>query len=189
MKNRAVFIDRDGTINPDSGFITKPEDFSIYPFAAEAVKMLNENGFYVFLVTNQSAIARGIITFTELAAIHQKMISQLAEKKAYIDRIFVSPYYPEGVVPPYNRYHIDRKPGIGMFNQAKDIYSFDTKRSYMIGDRYSDIVFGRTAGLKTVLVRTGEGEETFIHQRGNWTEKPDIIVKNILTAAKYIIQD
>jgi len=186
-KTKAIFLDRDGTINQDSGFISNPEDFDIYPYSAQAIKLFNDNGFYVFIVTNQSGIARGLLTFKDLELIHHKMLSQLAAQSAVIDNIFISPYYREGHVVPYNIFHRDRKPGIGLFYQALKTYSFDLKESYMIGDRYTDIIFGREAGLKTILVTSGEGEKEFLTNRQNWQRSPHYVVTDLLTAAEFIV--
>ncbi len=186
-KKIAVFLDRDGTINQDSGYISHPEDFNIYPFAGEAVKILNDAGCYIFIVTNQSGIARGLYTFENLAKIHEKMNQQLAQSKAHIDKLYLAPYSAEGKVAPYNISHIDRKPGLGLFYQAQKDYDFSVKDSYMIGDRYADIEFGKKAGLTTILVLTGDGEKELYENRANWKYNPDFVVENLLTAAKFIL--
>ncbi|MCB5230720.1 MAG: HAD family hydrolase [Candidatus Cloacimonas sp.] len=185
---RAVFLDRDGTINHDTGFISHPDSFEIYPFAAEAIKTLNNLGLYVFVVTNQSGIARGLYTEDDLKLVHQKMIEQLAKQYAKLDQIYFAPYHVDGVVEPYNINHKDRKPGLGMFNRAKREYEFDTKGSFMVGDRYTDIAFGKRAGLQTILVLTGEGEREFLENRNSWEYKPDYIVKDLVAAVKLIEQ-
>ncbi len=182
----AVFLDRDGTVNQDNGYINHPDDFNIYPFANEAVRLFNDSGFLVFIVTNQSGIARGYYTFSDLEKIHSKMREQLAEDGAAIDRIYISPYFHEGTIEPYNVSHKERKPGTGLFLKARKEFSFSRKDSFMIGDRYTDIEFGKKAGLKTFLVLTGDGEEEFLNNRHNWQYEPDYIVKDLLTAARFI---
>ena len=184
---KAVFLDRDGTINHDPGYISKTEQFELYPYAAEAIKLFNNSGFYTFVVTNQSGVARGHFSLEEVDAIHKKMTKKLAEKGAYIDEIFIAPYHKDGVVKPYNIDHPDRKPELGLFRKAKKLYEFAVNKSFMIGDRYSDIVFGRRAGLKTILVTTGEGESEFMDNRDSWDYQPDFIVKDLLIAAKFIV--
>jgi len=183
---RAVFIDRDGTINPDSGYISNPEDYNIYPYTAKAIKLLNEYNYYTFIVTNQSGIARGYFNWNDLEKIHAKMIKQLDEEEAYIDRIFIAPYYKDGIVKPYDTDSIDRKPGLGLFFKAEKGYKFDTKKSFMIGDRYSDIVFGRKAGLKTILVLSGEGKQEYLMNRNYRDTKPHYVTNNLLTAVQLI---
>ncbi len=182
----AVFLDRDGTINQDNGYISHPEDFNIYPFTGQAIKILNDLGLLVFIVTNQSGIARGFYSFEDLDKIHTKMNQQLAAHSATIDDIFISPYYHEGNVEPFNVAHIDRKPNLGLFYKAIKKHPFAIKNSFMIGDRYTDIEFGKRAGLKTFLVLTGDGEKEFLYHRNDWISKPDFIVKDLLAAAKLI---
>lgn len=186
IQKRAVFIDRDGTINHDTGFISNPDEFEVYPFAAKAIKLLNDLDFYVFIVTNQSGIARGLYTFNDLEKIHDKMNLQLSVEGAKINQIYISPYFASGSVEPYNIEHRDRKPGIGLFQKARKEFEFCAKDSFMIGDRYTDVVFGSKAGLRTIFVLTGEGEKQFTKDRMDWEYKPDYIVKNLLSAAKLI---
>ncbi len=182
----AVFLDRDGTVNQDKGYINHPDDFNIYPFAGKAIKLLNDLGFYVFIVTNQSGVARGFYDFNDLEKIHSKMITQLAAEGAKIDRIYLSPYFKEGIVEPYNIAHNDRKPNTGLFLKAQKDFSFSPRKSYMIGDRYSDIEFGKRAGLTSILVLTGDGEKEFLNNRSLWQYQPDYIVKDLWAAAKFI---
>lgn len=184
-KRKAVFIDRDGTINSDEfGYIKKTREFILYPFTKKALEKIKELGFLVFIVTNQSGIARGYYTFRDLEKIHYKLLQEVGEDK--IDSIFISPYHQNGYVKPYNISHIDRKPQLGMFYEAMQKYDFNVKESYMIGDKYSDIEFGKKAELITILVLTGNGEEEFLENRENWQFKPDYIAENILVAAEII---
>ncbi len=185
---KAVFLDRDGTLNPDEqGYINEPEDFSLYPFAGEAIRRLNELDFLVFIVTNQSGIARGYLTEADLHRIHQRMIAELRKEDAEITRIFYSPYHQEGKVEPFNIAHQDRKPDLGMFQRAKQEFDFSTRHSYLIGDKYSDIAFGRKAGLKTILVQTGNGRKEFMQNRYNWKWKPHFVTEHLLHAV-YLIE-
>jgi D-glycero-D-manno-heptose 1,7-bisphosphate phosphatase len=183
---RAVFLDRDGTINQDSGYISKPEQFEIYPYAGKAINLLNELGFLVFVVTNQSGVARGYYNHHDLAEIHAKMLDQLKKENAHIDKIYISPYWHDGQIEPFNIEHEDRKPGIGMFKKARKEFDVKVSRSYMIGDRYSDIAFGKKAGLTTILVLSGDGRNEFLNNRKSWEYKPDFITENLLSAAKFI---
>ena len=184
---KVVFLDRDGTVNPDkNGFINHPDDFELYPFAAEAISLLNKSGYLVLIVTNQSGIAREFYTLEDLEIIHKKMQDSLAEQGAKIDEIYISPYHIEGKLEPYNIDHEDRKPGLGMFKKALKKYNFQINSSFMIGDRYADIAFGKKAGLTTFLVLTGDGKKEFYKNRDSWKYKPDFIVKNLMSAVKLI---
>lgn len=184
---KAVFLDRDGTINMDEhGYINKPEDLELYPFAAKAIARLNQLGYLVFVVTNQAGVAYGFFKIEDVKKINEKMVNDLAVENAQIDKIYYSPFHAKGKVKPYNIDHEDRKPDIGMFKQAKKTYDIDTKNSFMIGDRESDIGFGKQAGLKTILVRTGNGENEFINNRQVTKFKPDYVVKDLYVAVNLI---
>ncbi|MDO9576762.1 MAG: HAD family hydrolase [Candidatus Cloacimonadales bacterium] len=184
---KAVFLDRDGTINPDEfGYISQPEDFHLFPFAAEAISILNKLDFLVFIVSNQSGIARGFYTEKDLEKVHTKMLAELEQNGAQVTDIFYSPYHQEGTIEPFNIEHEDRKPGLGMFKQALQKYQFPIKDSFMIGDKYSDIAFGRKAGLTTILVRSGEGNAEFLQKRKEWEQKPHYIVNDLLSAVRII---
>ena len=184
---KAVFLDRDGTMNADvNGYISKPQDFELFLFTAQAVSILNEMDYLVFVVTNQSGIARGFYTFDDLEKVHEKMHFQLSEQGARVDGVFNSPYHKDGNIKPFNIEHEDRKPGLGMFKKALQKFSFSIKESFIIGDRYSDIAFGRKAGLKTILVRTGEGNNEFLQKRDGWQYKPHYIVNDLMSAVKLI---
>lgn len=182
----AVFLDRDGTINHDAVYIDTPDRFELYPFAAPAIARLNRLGMRVFLVTNQSGIARGYFSPDDLERIHAKMHAGLAAGGAHLDDVFISPYFKTGIVEPYNIDSPDRKPGLGLFHQARAKWDFPIAHSFMIGDRYSDIAFGKKAGLTTILVLSGLGREEFLDKRDSWQFKPDIIVENIEVASRVI---
>lgn len=185
---KAVFLDRDGTINNDeNGYICKEEDFLLFPFASKAIKLLNDAGFLVIIVTNQSGVARGYYTFSDIENVHSKMRNELAKVGAKIDDIFISPYHEDGAVEPYNVSHEDRKPEIGLFKKALEKYDFNIKKSFMVGDKYSDITFGINSHLKTILVKTGNGGKEFMN-REYWIEKPDFVVENLMNAVKIILE-
>ncbi|MCD4818650.1 MAG: HAD family hydrolase [Candidatus Cloacimonetes bacterium] len=184
--NKAILLDRDGTINLDPGYISEEENFHLYPFAAQAIRKFNEMGFLVFVITNQSGIARGIFSWEKLTEIHQKMINELNKENAKIDEFYISPYHKDGIVEPYNIDHENRKPNLGLFKLINEKYLLKHKKSFMIGDRYSDIEFGVKAELKTILVLSGLGENEFYENRRKWQYKPDFITSNLLSAAKLI---
>ena len=148
MGNRAVFLDRDGTIARDVPYCGKPEDFEILPTVPEAIKLLNQNSFKVVVVTNQSGIARGYFTEETLALIHQKMKDELAAAGANIDAIYYCPHHPDENCAC-------RKPGTALFQRAAEDLDIDFPSSFMIGDTEEDIYAGKAIGCKTVLVTTG----------------------------------
>jgi len=184
---KAVFLDRDGTINTDEyGYINKPDDLHLYPFAAKAISKLNKMGYLVFVVTNQAGVAYGYFKIEDVEKINDKLVSDLAKGEAEVDEIFYSPFHAKGIIEPFNTHHEDRKPGIGMFQKAKDKYDFSTKESFMIGDKFSDIGFGKNAGLRTIFVRSGGGENEFLQNRNETEFKPDFVVKDLSAAVKLI---
>jgi len=184
---KAIFLDRDGTINSDEhGYINKPEDLQLYPFAAEAISKLNTMGYLVFVVTNQAGVAYGYFRIDDVEKINTKLVNDLVKGKAKVDEIFYSPFHVNGIVEPFNIQHEDRKPDIGLFQKAKNKYDFSTKDSFMIGDKFSDIGFGKNAGLRTIFVRSGGGENEFLQKRNETEYKPDFIVKDLSVAVKLI---
>lgn len=184
MANKAVFIDRDGVINPDPGYIKSPEQISPYEFTAGALKIFHELGYKNIIVTNQSGIARGYLSIEELDAIHEHLKSLLAQGDGMIDKIYFAPYHKDGIIAPYNIEHNDRKPGIGMYEKACREFNLDSKNCWMIGDRYSDMKFAAKAGIKSILVLTGDGKNDYLNRIKNNNEiSPDFIVQDILAAA------
>ncbi len=185
---KTVFLDRDGTINKDEvGYIKRAEDFHLFPASASAIALLNQAGYRVIVVTNQSGIAREYYTFEQIDAVHARLHELLAKEGAHVDDIFISPYHRKGTLPPYNVDHEDRKPGLGMFRKARGKYEISVSDSWMIGDKYADVLFGRKAGLRTILVETGYGREEFIERRHEWDIQPDYVAKDLLAAVKLIL--
>ena len=157
QKQKAVFIDRDGTINKTNGFITKPEDFELIPGVAEAIKKINKSGFLAIVVTNQPVIARGDCTFEELALIHAKMETELGKEGAFIDGLYFCPHHTDkgfpGERPEYKCNCECRKPKPGLILQAAADFNIDISQSYMVGDGKNDVEAGKSAGCReSVLV-------------------------------------
>lgn len=151
-KQKAIFLDRDGTLNKEAGFITKLEQFELLPSAAEAVRRINKAGYLAIVVTNQPVVARGDCTFEELQAIHEKMETELGKTDAFVDAIYVCPHHTDkgfdGERPEYKCDCSCRKPKPGMLLQAAKDFNIDLNSSYMIGDSYRDIEAGKNAGVK-----------------------------------------
>jgi D-glycero-D-manno-heptose 1,7-bisphosphate phosphatase len=182
----AIFIDRDGTINEDIGYVSSPDQLIIYPWAAEAVRLVNESGFKAIVITNQSGVARRLYTEETLAAIHERMTNQLAREHARIDAIYYCPHHPEIGDERYRRACECRKPGPGMLLAAAREHNIDLARSYVIGDKASDINLAAGAGACGALVMTGYGRETLASSE-RWPCKPAIIADNLLEAVKLIL--
>ena len=160
-KQKAVFLDRDGTINKYVGFLKNIDEFELIPGVAEAIKKINNSGYLTIVVTNQPVIARGEVSYEELSEIHNKMETLLGNEGAYLDAIYYCPHHPhkgyEGEIPELKIECDCRKPKPGMLLKAADDYNIDLSSSWMIGDGENDILAGKAAGCKTALI----GEEDF----------------------------
>jgi len=150
--NRAVFLDRDGVITKDSGFVHKLSDFHLLRGAAEAIRMLNVAGFLVIVVTNQSGVARGIFSRFALEEFNSHMVSELAKRGARLDGIYTCPHHPEGKIKQYSKACGCRKPGPGLLLRAAKEHGIHLGASWMIGDRDSDMAAGKAAGCSTLLI-------------------------------------
>jgi len=151
-QQKAIFLDRDGTINEYKGFLTHPEDFELLPGVAEAIRKINKSGYLCIVVSNQPVIARGDCSFDDLKVIHDKMETLLGKEGAFIDAIYYCPHHPDkGFEGERIEYKIDchcRKPKAGLFLQATKDWNIDLSASYMIGDSERDVAAGNAAGCK-----------------------------------------
>lgn len=186
MKNKCIFLDRDGTIIVYKELLHKKEDVVLLEKAAEAIRLINDHGFLAIVVTNQPVVARNLCSLEEMWAINRRMEELLAQKGAYLDDIFACPHHPDRGFPGENKaYKIKcecRKPGIGMIKEATNKYNIDLKKSYLIGDTTTDIMTGKNAGLKTILVQTGLGGKD-----GRYGVEPDLIADTLLDAVHEIL--
>ena len=155
-KQKAVFLDRDGTINKYVGFLRNIDDFELLPGVSNAIKTINNSGYLAIIVTNQPVIARGEVTYEELNAIHNKMQTLLGREGAYVDAIYYCPHHPhkgyEGEIPELKIECECRKPKPGMLLEAANDFNIDLVQSWMVGDGENDIKAGKAAGCKTVLI-------------------------------------
>lgn len=187
-RQRAIFLDRDGTMNVSKGFISNADDLELIPGTIEAIKAINKSGALAIVITNQPVIARGECSFEELHNIHNKLKTLLGEKGAFVDDIFYCPHHPdkgfEGEVPELKFDCECRKPKTGMIDEAVDKYNIDLSKSYMVGDSTMDLELARNAGVKSVLVDTG-----FAGNDGKYDRSCDIEAKDLLDAVEKIIKD
>ena len=187
-KQRAIFLDRDGTMNVSKGFISKADDLELIPGTIDAIKAINKSGALAIVITNQPVIARGECSFEELHNIHNKLKTLLGEKGAFVDDIFYCPHHPdkgfEGEVPELKFDCECRKPKTGMIDEAVKKYNIDLSKSYMVGDSTMDLETARNAGIKSVLVNTG-----FAGNDGKYDRSCDIEADNLFDAVEKIIKD
>lgn len=180
MRKKAVFIDRDGTININVEYLDNPDNFKMYPGVAEGIKLLNKNGFLVIVVTNQSGIARGFFTEDVLKKIHKKMIDDFSKKGAKIDAIYYCPHHPDD--------NCDcRKPKIGLFKKAFEKFDIDASKSFMIGDRVLDVEAGFNMGLKTVIVP--EKKKAVSKEMKKSDVTPDFYCNEFIEGVKWILDN
>lgn len=185
QKQKAVFLDRDGTLNIHRGFIRRADDFDLIPNAGEAVKLLNKCEYRVVVVTNQPVIARGETTFEEMRKIHAKLAMRLGECGAFLDAIYVCPHHPEsGFSKEVVALKIDcgcRKPKTGMIDRAASDLNLDLSQSWLIGDTSMDMETAARAGLRSILVHTGEAGKD-----GKFDAIPDFVARDLGEAAHLI---
>lgn len=173
-KQKAVFIDRDGTLIEEVNFLSRLEDLRFFSYTTEAIKLLKESGFLIIVVTNQSGIGRRIFEESAMHAIHKKIQEDLPEK---LDGFYFCPHLPD-------KGCVCRKPNPGMIEAAGTEFSIDLENSWIIGDKATDVETGFNAGIKTALVLTGYGQKDI----EKLDKKPDLIVENLLEAVKLITE-
>ena len=181
-----VFIDRDGTMNIDYGYVGTIDRFELFEHTIAGLKLLNSKGFRIIVVTNQSGVARGYFTEDDVNKVNGYMVDMLNDQGIKIDDVLYCPHHEKGTVKEYTMKCSCRKPEPGLFNIAVEKYNIDKKKSFMIGDKLSDIHWGRKAGLTSILVRTGEGNKTFLNMDHSDSLKPHFVVNNLLSAAQLI---
>ncbi len=158
--NRAVILDRDGVINEDSGYLYKPEDFTFIEGIFHFCRAARQKGYLIIIVTNQSGIARGYYTEEDFLRLSDWMCNKFEEQGILIGRIYYCPYHPTEGIGRYKRDSYDRKPNPGMILKARDDFDLDLKHSIIIGDRDSDMIAGRKAGVGKLLLLPGKYEYT-----------------------------
>jgi D-glycero-D-manno-heptose 1,7-bisphosphate phosphatase len=184
---RAVFMDRDGTISEEVGYVNHVSRYRVFPFAAEAVRTLNESGWLAVLVTNQAGVARGYFREELIGEVHKVLASELERGGARLDAVYYCPHHPSVGEPPY-RFDCDcRKPRPGLLLRAAQELNLDLSRCWMVGDRFSDAELARNAGAHSALVLTGYGRGELEHQSDAWPQRPELIAENLLEAVKKIV--
>ena len=184
---RAVFIDRDGTISEEVGYVNHPSRYRVFPFAAEAVRALNDAGWLAILVTNQAGVARGYFKEELIGEVHKILQDELARDGARLDAIYYCPHHPSVGEPPYRLDCDCRKPKPGLILRAARDFRLDLARCWMVGDRYGDSELARNAGTRSAFVLTGYGRGELEHQSHGWRKRPDIVAENLLEAVKKIV--
>lgn len=183
---QAVFLDRDGTLLEEANYLSELERLSFFPFAIDAVRLLNRAGLAVVVVTNQAGIARGIVEESFVAQAHAEMRARLAAGGARVDGYYYCPHHPQGIVERYRQACDCRKPAPGLLRRAAADLDLDLAASFVVGDQLHDLQAGRAVGARGVLVRTGYGRKQ--EARPDRPIEPDAIVDNVIGAVAWILR-
>lgn len=187
MSVPAVFFDRDGTLIRECGYLEDLEALSIFPWTGDALRLLTRAGFKTVVISNQSAIARGMVAESFVHDVHRAMNERLASAGAQLDGLYYCPHLVDAKVEQYRQTCRCRKPGPGMIEQACREMDLDAARSVIVGDRWLDIACGRAAGTRAVLVKTGHGaDEAKSPEDGLYA---DAIVNNVMEAVGWILRN
>lgn len=181
MKNKAVFLDRDGTINIDVHYLSDPDKFEMYPGVGEGVKKLKKNGFKIIVITNQSGIARGYFTEQQLLKIHDIMKKEFRKFDVILDGIYYCPHHPDDNCRC-------RKPNTELFERSIREHDIDIKKSFFIGDKILDVAAGKRIGVKTILIPEPHIRDDFLSEKNNWEFYPDVIPEDFIGAVEWILK-
>jgi D-glycero-D-manno-heptose 1,7-bisphosphate phosphatase len=182
----AVFLDRDGTLLEEAGYLDRLERLVFFPFSIDAVRLLNRGGFPVVVATNQAGIARGIIREAFVAEAHRHISDRLASGGARVEGFYYCPHHPEAVIDAYRVQCDCRKPKPGMLTRAAADHGLDLARSFVVGDRWHDLEAGQAVGGRTILVRTGYGRSE--EAAGRAGVSPAVVVENLIEAVSWILR-
>lgn len=173
MIQPAVFLDRDGVLARENGYVTSVEELEIFPYAAECIAKIKEQGYLTIVITNQSGVARGLFEEEELIQMNRFLM-----RETDVDAVYYCPHYEQGIIPEYAGKCNCRKPQTGMIEQACKDFDIDLPKSYMVGDRASDILTGQKAGVKTILLESGYGSTKLEEQ-----VTPDYVLNDLRDVA------
>ena len=186
MTKPAVFLDRDGTLLEEAGYLDRLERLVFFPYTIDAVRLLNRAGFTVVVVTNQAGIARGIFKESFVAEAHRHVADRLAAGGARVDGFYYCPHHPEAVVEEFRRDCDCRKPKPGMLTRAAADLDLALDRSFVVGDRWHDLEAGQQVGARTLLVRTGYGRTEEASPKPH--VRPSAVADNVIEAVSWILR-
>jgi D-glycero-D-manno-heptose 1,7-bisphosphate phosphatase len=185
----AVFMDRDGTISEEIGYVNHVSRFRVFAYSAEAVRLLNDKGWLAVLVTNQAGVARGYFSEDMIRNVHRALEGDLDRGGARLDAVYYCAHHPTVGEPPYRLECECRKPKPGLIQRATVDLDIDLERSWMIGDRYSDIELAHNAGVHSAFVLSGYGRGEWEYQRAGWKCQPELVAEDLLEAVRAIVSD
>ena len=185
----AVFLDRDGTLAHEVGYVNHVSRFRLYPFAAATIRAINGAGWAAVVVTNQAGVARGYFPESLIGKVHEEMRRGIEGGGAHLDGVYYCPHHPEAGEPPYRSDCDCRKPRPGLVRRAAEELSLDLARSWVIGDRYGDLELAWSVGARGALVKTGYGAGELETGEGRGNRAPDLIAENAFAAVHRILGD
>jgi D-glycero-D-manno-heptose 1,7-bisphosphate phosphatase len=183
----AVFLDRDGTLIDDVGYLDRLDQVALYPWTADALRLLRRAGFALVVITNQSGVARGFFSEAFVGDVHAHLAAELARGGASIDAWFHCPHHDDADDPAYRLDCDCRKPRPGLLRQAEKELGADLAQSWMIGDRHGDLAVAWAAGARAALVKTGYGQGELAWHAERWPRPPDLVAENVLEAVERIL--
>lgn len=189
MKKAAVFLDRDGTINEQMGYINHLSRFHLLPGVGRAIRLLNELSVPVFVITNQSGLARGYFPESLMDEVHETMVQRLKDQGAWLNGIYICPHHPEAKEERYREACSCRKPRSGLFEQAATEHDLDLSRSYVVGDRWSDLKAAAACGANGILVLTGYGRGDLQFVGPGQAVQPCYVADDLWAAVRWIVAE
>lgn len=188
-QRRAVFLDRDGTVADEVGYVNHLSRFRLYPWSAEAIRRINAAGLAAVVVTNQAGVARGYFPEELIQEVNEKMKQELAAAGARLDAVYYCPHHPAVGEPPYRQHCRCRKPLPGMIESAVRDLALSLDGSVVIGDRYLEVEMAHRLGLRGALVLTGYGRGELEYMGQTWPRPPDWVAENVLEAVEKILPE
>ena len=189
MNKRAVFMDRDGTLAHEVGYVNHLSRFRLFPWAVDSVRLLNRAGLLAVVVTNQAGVARGYFPEPLIGEVHAAMAAAMAAGGARLDGIYYCPHHPTAGEAPYRQDCACRKPRPGLLHRAAEELGIDLARSWVVGDREADLELARSVGARGILVKTGYGLGELQWHAASWPRPPDVVADHLLGAVERILAE
>jgi D-glycero-D-manno-heptose 1,7-bisphosphate phosphatase len=183
----AIFMDRDGTLADEVGYVNHVSRFRIFPWAVDAVRLINRSGRHAVLITNQAGVARGYFPEPLIHEVHERLRATLDRGAARLDGIYYCPHHPSAGEPPYRQDCECRKPRPGLLRQAAEDLGIDLARSWVVGDRLGDLQVAWAVGARGALVKTGYGRGELEYHAARWPRQPDLVAEHLLEAVSAIL--
>jgi D-glycero-D-manno-heptose 1,7-bisphosphate phosphatase len=180
-------MDRDGTLSHEVGYVNHVSRFRLYPWAVEAVRLANRNGFLAVVITNQAGVARGYFPESVIHEVHAALNASMEAGGARLDAVYYCPHHPSAGEPPYRKDCDCRKPKPGLLRRAEAELGVDLARSFVVGDRLGDLELAWSVGATGVLVRSGYGLGELTYHAPSWPRQPDLVADHLLEAVERIV--